>query len=1163
MSPTLSVVVPFYNVESYLQECLDSLSRQSLSDLEVILVDDGSTDGGAVIAKAQVHRDPRFVLVTQDNAGLGPARNTGVRHATGTYLAFADSDDMVADYAYERMVASLEETGSDLVSGAVHRFTAARSNRARFYGDAFRSTRLRTHISRDPELLHDRTAWNKVFRRSFWDSHDFAFPTGAYEDAPVTLAAHVRAESVDVLREVVYLYRHREGGEQSITQRRTELSNLEDRLSSIGSVSAFLRAHAPALRDRYDLTTLDKDLMIFIDVVDQGDEAYQSRLFALVGAYLDQVDPALVGKLSAIKRLKYHLIRAGNLADLLQVQEFERTGLPVAPVEARGILRRRWLAGHPFRGDATRAIPDAVYDVTGELSLHTQIDAITWERDTLRLTGHAYVEGIDMSIDDRVEVWLQHTKTPRRLRLDVRRVLRPEVTANSHQPAACYDGSGFAVEVDVARLTGVPGWRNADWRVHVGVRIGRGLRPLRLQQAVTRCGAAAQWPRYQDLPSGVRVQAVPMEGGDVLIRVRSIKAQATGCRADGDSLEITGWVSGPVPTDDTAVLSCRERGVTMTVALAYGSSEGNRTPFSLRLPLTTTLSSDLGSATHWDLAVRPHGKDIRLAAPQDFLESAVALQDRAVVVSRTRYGNLTLIAGPAPHLVTRAAWEGTRLVVEGRTADGHRAGQVILRRRRTGVQHAFPIRWGEEGAFTASFDLAAVTTLAGVLPLPPGAWDLLVPTADGTTRPLSGGRACLGELPEGHEVAGHYYRLWPARGDGLCLHGRTALPDDQRGPYAQRLLQERDYPAFLRLPQRDLIMFESYFGWQYSCNPKAVHEELRRRETGHELVWVKGDQHFHLPGGGRTVQRHSREYYELTAAARIVVNNVAQPTSYRERPGQTYVQTWHGTPIKTVGFDMNWARMERREQRMRELRADVSRWDLLVSPNSFTTEVMRRAFEYEGEILQSGYPRNDLAYHPSADQIRRRLRTRLGVPDGKRAILYTPTWRDHLQTQSHGLAQHDLGLDLDRAAAVLGSDAVVLLRRHHLLNAPIPPGYEHLVIDVTHYPDVTELFLAADALVTDYSSAMCDFAGLGKPIVLFAPDLDNYAQVRGFTFDLTTLPPGPITSTSEELLYHLHDLDAVASGWSAQRSAFADRFCPHDDGNAAARVVDRLLELHP
>ncbi|WP_018654106.1 bifunctional glycosyltransferase/CDP-glycerol:glycerophosphate glycerophosphotransferase [Actinomadura flavalba] len=1169
MAPTLSVVVPIYNVEEYLAECLESLAAQTLTDLEILLIDDGSPDRSAVIAKDFVDRDPRFRLIHQENQGLGPARNTGARHATGTYLAFADSDDVVPLPAYEHMVRTLEGSGSDLVTGAVDRFDEHGGARARFYGDAFRATRTRTHVTRDPELLHDRTAWNKVFRRAFWEAHRFAFPPGAYEDIPVIIPAHVRAARVDVLADVVYRYRTRaSGADLSITQRRTEAGNFAARIASVVRVSEFLREHAPGLKDAYDLTTLAADLMIFINVVEDGDDRYREELCREVGGYVRRVNPELLTRLTSVQRLKYHLACEGRVADLVTVREYERTGLPALPPVARGALRRRWYAGHPFRDDAERPVPASVYDMTDELRLQSRVDSVTWDGDVLRLGGHAYVRGLPMALDDELEISLVHKVSGRRLHPEVRRVEAPHVTAATRQAAVSYDGSGFEAAVDVASLLDGSGTMT-DWRVHAAVRVGRGFTRVREHGTIEGLGAHARWAPFHDLPDGSRLH-VTRTGAGVTVQVRRPEAFVEEIVHDGPTVVLSGWLGGGAVRGGTARLHCPERSVRPSMPIVYGAESGGRVPFAVHIDLDDLLATgdDAPSRLRHDLSLASSGGRVRVSVPAGFRDRTILHGPRALLLTRTRYGNLTLLDTAPRVLITALRRDGDDLVVTGTPLGTARPAHLALHWREHAESRPLTPTW-RDGAFTLRLRPGAMPIPgrpggeSGTLPLGAGRWDLVAEDADGGALGVVVARDCLSDLPTPHEDAGFRYEPRPARGDeGLCIVSRVAFALDEAGPYARRVLHESDYAAYRHRPVRDLVLFESYFGWQYSCNPKAIYEEFLRRDTGCELVWVTSERPYAPPDGCRTVRRMTREYYELTAAARFIVNNAAQPHTYRPRPGQLYVQTWHGTPIKSVGFDMLWSSMPRRDQRRRVLAEDVARWDLLISPNPFTTEVMRASFHYEGEILESGYPRNDRAFRPGADALRAQVRRALGIPDGKRAILYAPTWRDNLRTSGLSTARSDLPLDLEQASLALRDDAVLLLRPHHMLHVDVPPGLDGFVIDVGAHPDITELFLAADALVTDYSSAMCDFAGLGKPILLFTPDLDDYRDsIRGFALDLPKNPPGPLLHTSHDLIEALTSLDDVARASEPLLATFATRFAPHDDGHAGARVVDHLLNL--
>lgn len=226
--PLVSVVVPVYDVAAYLPEALDSLLAQTHRRLEVVVVDDGSPDASGAIADEYAARDPRVRVVHTDNHGLGAARNEGIRHATGDLLAFADSDDVVPRDAYAVLVGHLERTGCDFVTGSVASWEAGALTELPWMRRLHRDRGAFT-LEEHPELLGDVFAWNKLFRRSFWDRAELAWPEGIrYEDQPTTTRAFVAAERFGVVPEVVYHWRIRHDG-TSITQQRASLDDLRDR----------------------------------------------------------------------------------------------------------------------------------------------------------------------------------------------------------------------------------------------------------------------------------------------------------------------------------------------------------------------------------------------------------------------------------------------------------------------------------------------------------------------------------------------------------------------------------------------------------------------------------------------------------------------------------------------------------------------------------------------------------------------------------------------------------------------------------------------------------------------------------------------------------------------------------------------------------------------
>jgi CDP-glycerol glycerophosphotransferase len=351
------------------------------------------------------------------------------------------------------------------------------------------------------------------------------------------------------------------------------------------------------------------------------------------------------------------------------------------------------------------------------------------------------------------------------------------------------------------------------------------------------------------------------------------------------------------------------------------------------------------------------------------------------------------------------------------------------------------------------------------------------------------------------------------------------------------------------------IVYNSFNG-RYSDSPRVVHEAVRARGDRHEHVWLC-DPAFaaDFPAGTATVPIDTPEAVAALESADLVVSNSHLEMDWAKRPGATYVQTWHGTPLKRIHADVLWGP----DGLLEHLSLDVDRWDVLLSPNRYSTATLRGAFRWTGEVLEAGYPRNDVLVSPRAAEVRRRVRRDLGIGDGRTAVLYTPTWRDDA-FWAGGADTEPLDLDVDRFVDELGDDHVLLLRLHYKLTGRLRPRDHPAVRDVSHHPDVADLYLAADAMVTDYSSTMFDFAVTGKPLLFYTYDLERYRdELRGFYFDLSADPPGPLVTTTEALVDGLRDLGALRSRYAAPYARFVERFCHLDDGRATERFVRRFL----
>jgi CDP-glycerol glycerophosphotransferase len=230
-------------------------------------------------------------------------------------------------------------------------------------------------------------------------------------------------------------------------------------------------------------------------------------------------------------------------------------------------------------------------------------------------------------------------------------------------------------------------------------------------------------------------------------------------------------------------------------------------------------------------------------------------------------------------------------------------------------------------------------------------------------------------------------------------------------------------------------------------------------------------------------------------------------------------------------------------------------WDYLISPNAFCTGVFPSCFGYSGEILETGYPRNDKLSTSTAED-RQRIRESIGVSDSSVTIvLYAPTWRDYSRTAT-GNWQSVFYLDENLE---LPDGFKLIYRGHSNTHEAHKDGDQARFIDVTRYPNIADLFLAADVLITDYSSVMFDFTVTGKPIIFMAPDLERYRAERGFYFDFEAEAPGPILNSQDDVVRALQSLDEISRNYQNKYRRWQLKFDAHEDGNAASRVIAKVF----
>ena len=371
------------------------------------------------------------------------------------------------------------------------------------------------------------------------------------------------------------------------------------------------------------------------------------------------------------------------------------------------------------------------------------------------------------------------------------------------------------------------------------------------------------------------------------------------------------------------------------------------------------------------------------------------------------------------------------------------------------------------------------------------------------------------------------------------------------------------------VPDPKRVLFCSYHGKNCTCSPRAIYDYMVSAPAyqDYRFVWaVKEPERFpDLAAAPRTevIPFGGPAFEAAMAGAGYWVFNSTLPEHIAPKKGQTYLQCWHGTPLKRLGYDIREEgnAMNSLAEIHRKYRLEGEKVDYFLSPSPFASACFRSAWQLErwgrGEaILEAGYPRNDRLINATEEE-RQALRAKLGIPAGKRAILYTPTFRDDQHVSGRGY-DYRPAIDFGRLRERLGEGYVVLFRAHYLVASAFDfSAYPGFVLDVSGVEEINDLYLASDLMITDYSSTMFDYANLRRPILFYMYDLEQYRDhLRGFYFDLSELP-GSILTQEEQLAPAILETEQFV--WTPEWEAFRRRFAPLDDGQAARRVTETVI----
>ena len=775
-----------------------------------------------------------------------------------------------------------------------------------------------------------------------------------------------------------------------------------------------------------------------------------------------------------------------------------------------------------------------------------QLQTVRWLDDRhLEVTGFAFERGIGFPDGpESIRVWLQG---PSKLRIEADVEPRRDPAANARTKDSDYDyaNTGFRAVFDLDGLYARPG---ARLRAFVSVTGAGHTRSGGFEKRFN--GGSARFPGSR-LRAGV--QAIPdwdAEQG-LLVEARVPAATAVSVGFAGRRVRLV------VAGDRIAGGELVNAGT--TIELQATPLGDGRVELTGEAPVTAPATESDGGQIAEDVdghhgwlahswyrvrTIDDRGRrtDLACLLPEERIDAGTEL------TGFTQAGGLCIRDTPCSLLVTSAEFHGgdePRLVFAGRIRGDVTGARLSF----VGPHQSLPVAWTVDGdRFEAVAPL--MTSTWGRPPLPPktGPYTLRAATAAGEWFWAGTAEDLIETLSP--EIPHPLFRCRFAIDKARRLVFRVKLPraDGELGFYHQRIL-EQNYRRATFEPE-DSIYFESFYGRSAACNPRALDAIVAAEHPGITRYWGIVDNSVGVPAGAVPVVYNTRAWWEARGRSRWVIANDWLRKKFKHQPHQVVLQTWHGSMFKRIGLDRPGF------DKIQEiaLKRERDNWDLLLSQNRHSSEIFRSAYAWDGPILEEGYPRNDALTGGDG----RPIRELLGIPREHTVVLYAPTWRDDQE-------KAELLLDVAALTAELGDGYTVLLRGHTRTHEISESVTATNLIDVTTYPDITELFLASDVLITDYSSVMFDFSATGRPMIFFVPDLDDYRDsIRGVYFDLEEVAPGPVIYRQELVAA------AIRSAAADRATVYADRyddwqarFNAHDDGNSARRVLAALFATAP
>lgn len=1034
MKIKLSVIIPFFNVVDYLSEAIDSVMNQSEISMEIILIDDGSTDGSHNIAQKYEQQYSNIKLITQKNGGLGKARNVGVLEANGEYIVFHDSDDIVVKNSYSEMIKQIDQSQSDFIVGNVARINSSGIWYSNLHKYAFPKSVSNTTIFEHNELINDTTAWNKIIRRKFWESQRAKFPENVlYEDIPVILPLYINAK-VDVYSKLMYLWRSRSAGDSSITQFHDE-QNMKDRMAAVNHVFEVLKKQAVELLPIYNEKVLTNDFQIYLKEFYKQDDKLFNYIYNQISLYLEHIEINSLIQLPLHLRLQYFLIKTESPKKLLEYLNEYRDGRIVNAIttyHGKEVVVNSW----------TQYLPDSIKFSEIDKKISAKVINVHIDENQYVISVNQQIPYLFVDVPKflaGVESGVSSVQIVKRFSI-LKRLLISMFAAEEISTILYPSKNKFFILTKFGKI----------FKKIVG---SERYQKMRLQT------------RKPSLPYQLKIPVNKHLSGRVFF----------------DFIENDTKTFLDVNSERPAIRTISYHA--KNIEMVTGVNSQWQFTFSQLNSNDFIMIDNSNSAVEVEVIIKASGFDIFIIGNQHHFDQLILVSNSArEVIEKNDLGYY--------HIGTDFTERKYELFLKGPNHEG-----------------LFPVQMVKTTNY--SYEQTAYLQNRAI------------------------------QLQERQLSSTLVFKQW----EPMKWYEGT--------PLRRQAFKAIIYPLLRLLPLQRIIVYGSFWGKNFSDNPRAIYEYVSEKKVPYKQVAIL--QHNLGQYSDLTnitfVKPGSFKYYYFLSVAKYLFNNVNFDNDYIKRDSQIEVQTMHGTPLKKLGLDSPGEIAPRMVEQYIEKNR---RWDYLTVPSDYVARISQTAFRHKAKVLPVGYARNDeLFFNNNASNIRN-LKKKLGFPQDKKILLYAPTWR----VKGEFVPQ----IDFEKLKKDISNEYFVILKLHQFMsNVNIPVSANEFVKVVADEVEISDLYLISDALITDYSSVMFDFAVLKRPMIFYVYDYKKYSQkMRPLYFDFIKEAPGAWAVTQEDLVNAINSLSNYEIDFPEKITAFRQNFVQYDDGHSREKLLSTI-----